>query len=120
MVNVTLLESGIMTRLHSPGACTTTVHISTCIVVYMEHREKKSETQLYLAGNNYLVSDQRLCDNDVEVLCEALSANTYVTALDLRYNDLTDVAAKHIAQLLSVRVTAVLLLNICQFIRFIS
>jgi len=57
---------------------------------------------LYLAGNNYLVSEQRLTDDDIEVLCEALDGNTYVTALDLRYNNLTDVGAQHIAQLLSV------------------
>jgi len=68
----------------------------------VEHRERKSETSLYLAGNNYLVSKQRLSDDDVDVLCEALIANTYVTALDLRYNNLTDVGAKHIAQLLLV------------------
>jgi len=70
-------------------------HVELC-------REKKSQTLLYLAGNNYLVSEQRLIDDDVEVLCEVLSANTYVTALDLRYNNLTDVGAKHVAQLLSV------------------
>ena len=70
--------------------------------VDIEHREKKPETLLYLAGNNYLVSEQRLTDDDADVLCEALSANTYVTALDLRYNNLTDVGAKHLAELLSV------------------
>jgi len=69
---------------------------------HVEHRESKSETSLYLAGNNYLVSKQRLSDDDVDVLCEALTTNTYVTALDLRYNNLTDVGAKHIAQLLLV------------------
>jgi len=59
---------------------------------------------LYLAGNNHLVCNQPLIDDDIEVLCEVLSVNTYVTALDLRYNHLTDLGAQHIAQLLlSVR-----------------
>jgi len=58
---------------------------------------------LYLAGNNYLVSDQRLTDEDVDVLCVALSGNSYITALDLRYNNLTDAGIEHIAQLLLVR-----------------
>jgi len=68
-----------------------------------ECRQKKSETLLYLAGNNRLVSNKPLTDDAVEVLCEVLSANTYVTALDLRYNYLSDVGAQHIAQLLLVR-----------------
>lgn len=63
-------------------------------------REKKSETMLYLAGNDRRISNQPVTDDDIEVLCEVLSANTYVTALDLRYNYLTDVGAQHIAQLL--------------------
>jgi len=59
---------------------------------------------LYLAGNNYLLSDQRLIDVDVEVLCTALvhCENTYVTALDLRYNNISDLGVKHIAQLLAM------------------
>jgi len=68
----------------------------------VERREKKSETKLYLAGNNYLVSDKRLSDDDIAVFCEALSANTYIAELDLRYNNLTDVGVKHIAEILSV------------------
>jgi len=69
----------------------------------IECREKKSETLLYLAGNNHLVSNEPMTDDAVEVLCEVLSINTYVTALDLRYNCLTDVGAQQIAQLLLVR-----------------
>lgn len=79
-----------------------------CDCVCCEYREKKSETMLYLAGNNYLVSDQRLTDDDIDVLCAALSGNSYITALDLRYNNLTDVGAQHIAKLLSVRVLLLL------------
>jgi len=58
---------------------------------------------LYLAGNNYLVTDQKLTDDDVNVLCACLSDNTYVSALDVRYNNLSDAGVQHIAQLLSVR-----------------
>jgi len=72
------------------------------MLMLTEHREQKVTTMLYLAGNNYLVSDQRLTDADVDVLCDALTNNSYVTQLDLRYNCLTDVGAKRIAQLLAV------------------
>ena len=103
---------------HALENISTVVH-SVCIVsgmfVYfsmhcfvsllIEYSEKKSETLLYLAGNNHLVSKKPLTDDDIEVLCEVLSANTYVTALDLRYNYLTDVGAQHVAQLLLVRPT---------------
>jgi len=75
---------------------------SGCSSICDVHREKKAGTELYLAGNNYLVSDQRLSDDDVEVLCVALAAgNTYVNSLDLRYNNITDLGAKHVAQLLA-------------------
>jgi len=49
------------------------------------------------------VSSDPITDDDVEVLCAALSGNTYVTELDLRYNYISVVGAKHIAQLLLVR-----------------
>jgi len=49
------------------------------------------------------VSSDPITDDTVEVLCAALSGNTYVTALDLRYNYLSDVGAEHIAQVLLVR-----------------
>ena len=79
------------------------LHAVFVFFIPIECREKKSETMLYLAGNNRLVSNQPLTDDDVEVLCAVLSANTYVTALDLRYNYLTDVGAQHLAKLLLVR-----------------
>ena len=55
---------------------------------------------LYLAGNNKLVTDVRLGDADVRLLCETLKNNTFVTSLDLRYNNITDEGAKHIAKLI--------------------
>ena len=55
---------------------------------------------LYLAGNNKLVTDVRLNDADVRLLCETLKNNTFVTSLDLRYNNVTDDGAKHIAKLI--------------------
>lgn len=62
--------------------------------------ETKSFTSLYLAGNNKLISDKRLTDDDADMLRATLSHNSYVAGLDLRYNELTDVGAGHIAQLI--------------------
>ena len=58
---------------------------------------------LYLAGNNKLVTDVRLRDNDIKPLCETLKNNTFVTNLDLRYNNITDEGTKYIAALIEVR-----------------
>ena len=55
---------------------------------------------LYLAGNNKLVTEVRLNDDDVRLLCETLKNNTYVTSLDLRYNNITDDGAQHVAKLI--------------------
>ena len=63
---------------------------------------------LYLAGNNKLVTDVRLTDDDVCRLCESLKNNTYVTSLDLRYNNITDEGAKHIATLIEVLSTDII------------
>ena len=60
---------------------------------------------LYLAGNNKLVTDVRLGDADVRLLCETLKNNTFVTSLDLRYNNITDEGAKHIAKLIEETLT---------------
>nr|ADF32021.1 leucine rich repeat only protein 3 [Azumapecten farreri] len=67
--------------------------------------EFKESMDLYLAGNNKLLTEKRLVDSDAEALCKTLSNNTYVHGLDLRYNDLTNVGAKHIAKLLEETVT---------------
>ena len=55
-----------------------------------------------MAGNNRLVTDRRLTDADAEMLSECLRRNEYVTGLDLRYNNITDEGARHIAQLIAV------------------
>ena len=58
---------------------------------------------LYLAGNNKLVTDTRLNDGDVDILYKTLRNNTFVTSLDLRYNNITDEGAKKVAALIEVR-----------------
>ncbi|KAM9332671.1 leucine-rich repeat-containing protein 34 [Pholidichthys leucotaenia] len=55
---------------------------------------------LKLPGNNRLRRVQRLCDNDVLALSECLRSNDSVTGLDLRYNDIRDEGAGHLAKLL--------------------
>ncbi|XP_060073757.1 leucine-rich repeat-containing protein 34-like [Ylistrum balloti] len=67
--------------------------------------EFKESMDLYLAGNNKLLTDKRLVDSDAEALYKTLCNNTYVQGLDLRYNNLTNVGAKHIAKLLEETVT---------------
>ena len=57
---------------------------------------------LYLAGNNKLLTDQRLVDQDCEALYRLLQNNVFITSLDLRYNNITDEGAKWIAKLLEV------------------
>ncbi|XP_064599186.1 leucine-rich repeat-containing protein 34-like [Liolophura sinensis] len=66
--------------------------------------ESSATMYLYLAGNNKLLTDIRLGDKDVEVLCEALMSNLYISTLDLRYNNITDKGAEHIANLLKENV----------------
>ncbi|XP_071898464.1 leucine-rich repeat-containing protein 34 isoform X4 [Anas platyrhynchos] len=55
---------------------------------------------LKIAGNNHLVPVQRVTDEDLQVLAFVLHSSIFVTGLDLRYNVLTDVGAKHMATLL--------------------
>ncbi|XP_019358815.1 PREDICTED: leucine-rich repeat-containing protein 34 isoform X2 [Gavialis gangeticus] len=55
---------------------------------------------LKIAGNNRLVPVQKITDEDLYVLVCMLPKNIFITGLDLRYNVLTDVGAKHIAEFL--------------------
>lgn len=55
-----------------------------------------------LAGNNKLMTQRRLEDHDIEVLCSILSKSTILASIDLRYNNFTDVGAAAVAQLLEV------------------
>lgn len=57
---------------------------------------------LYLAGNNKLITDVRLDDVQADVIYRWLKSNIYVTSMDLRYNNITDEGAKHIAKLIEV------------------
>ena len=65
--------------------------------------DPRPEMLLYLAGNNKLVTDTRLNDGDVDILYKTLRNNTFVTSLDLRYNNITDEGAKKLAALIEVR-----------------
>ena len=57
---------------------------------------------LYLAGNNKLLTDKRLVDQDCEALYKLLQNNVFIDSLDLRYNNITDEGAKWIAKLIEV------------------
>ena len=58
--------------------------------------------EFILPGNNYLLTNTRLNDHDVETLYKTLVNNSYVTSLDLKYNEITDEGAKHIGKLIEV------------------
>ena len=58
---------------------------------------------LYLAGNNKLLTDVRLGDDDAQALYKTLQNNLFVVSLDLRYNNITDKGAQYIAKLIEVR-----------------
>nr|XP_013030153.2 leucine-rich repeat-containing protein 34 isoform X4 [Anser cygnoides] len=64
---------------------------------------------LKIAGNNHLVPVQRVTDEDLQVLAFVLRSSIFVTGLDLRYNVLTDVGAKHMATFLQRNETLVYL-----------
>ncbi|KAM7369582.1 hypothetical protein PAMP_010899 [Pampus punctatissimus] len=53
-----------------------------------------------LSGNDKPSHSQRLDDDDVLALTKCLQNNTCVTGLDVRYNNMTDEGAKHLADLL--------------------
>ncbi|XP_078616720.1 leucine-rich repeat-containing protein 34-like [Branchiostoma floridae x Branchiostoma japonicum] len=67
--------------------------------------EPSDEMTLDLAGNNKLLTDMRLEDRDMVPLCQTLANSTYVSRLDLRYNNITDEGAKHLGKLIEVSVS---------------
>ncbi|XP_013416637.1 leucine-rich repeat-containing protein 34 isoform X2 [Lingula anatina] len=60
----------------------------------------KDSMHMSLAGNNHLMTNTRINDQDVQVLYKTLYNNMYVTSIDLRYNHITDEGAKAIGKLL--------------------
>jgi len=58
------------------------------------------DLKLDFAGNNKLMTEKRLSDQDVDLLVTILSRSVSLTSLDLRYNNLTDKAALSIARLI--------------------
>ncbi|XP_072110939.1 leucine-rich repeat-containing protein 34 isoform X6 [Mobula birostris] len=55
---------------------------------------------LMLSGNSLLFPVQRLTDNDAAVLVCLLHQNSFITGLDLRFNNLSNCGAESIAKLL--------------------
>ena len=71
--------------------------------LYYFSRDVPDSMSLLLAGNNHLLTKKRLEDQDALVLFHTLKNNTYVTSLDLRYNNITDMGAELLANLALVR-----------------
>ena len=65
--------------------------------------ERHDTMRLYLAGNNKLITDYRLTDDDTVILYKWLRNDLYVVSLDLRYNNIADEGAANIAKLIEVR-----------------
>ena len=59
--------------------------------------------EFILPGNNHLLTDTRLNDHDTLLLYKTLVNNTYVTTLEMKYNEITDEGAQHIGKLIEVR-----------------
>ncbi|XP_046343701.2 leucine-rich repeat-containing protein 34-like isoform X1 [Haliotis rufescens] len=69
-------------------------------VIWANRGDFKENMHLYLAGNNKLLTDRRLADPDCLALYKTLENNLYVVSLDLRYNNITDEGAQHLAKLI--------------------
>ncbi|OCT80792.1 hypothetical protein XELAEV_18027603mg [Xenopus laevis] len=80
------------------------------ILSQTEEQELYAST-LKLCGNNRLVQVQKVSDEDFLALTRVLSKNCFITNLDLRYNNLTDNGAAHIATFLQNN-SSLLCLNI--------
>nr|XP_006815323.1 PREDICTED: leucine-rich repeat-containing protein 34-like isoform X2 [Saccoglossus kowalevskii] len=62
--------------------------------------EPKDYMDLVLPGNNHLITNIRLTDDDMRPLYETLKNNAYIHSMDLRYNNIGDTGAEYIAKLL--------------------
>ena len=62
----------------------------------------RDQMHLFLAGNNHHVTSVRLNDSDALLLFKTLCNNTYITSIDLRYNNITDAGVVYIAKLIEV------------------
>ncbi|XP_068137084.1 leucine-rich repeat-containing protein 34 isoform X3 [Hyperolius riggenbachi] len=62
--------------------------------------EKQYTTTLKLCGNNRLMPGRRITDEDFLAVSKVLRQNSFITGLDLRFNNLTDKGAVQIAKFL--------------------
>lgn len=77
--------------------------ILTAIAFDSFYREGRDSIHLALPGNVHLTQNQqKLTDEDVEIICNILKGNTYVRSIDLRYNRITDKGAEHLAGAIKV------------------
>ncbi|XP_025084361.1 leucine-rich repeat-containing protein 34-like isoform X2 [Pomacea canaliculata] len=67
--------------------------------------EFKTSMHLYLAGNNHLLTDVRINDDDCILLQKVLLKNLFITSLDLRFNLICDKGAKILAAMLENNTT---------------
>ncbi|KAM8731127.1 leucine-rich repeat-containing protein 34 isoform 1-T1 [Acanthopagrus schlegelii] len=89
------------------------IKLNPHIVDVLEKTAVTENVTLKLAGNNRLRRVQRLDDKDVLALSKCLRNNTRVTAgLNVRYNNITDDGAGHLADLLQEDSSALLSLNL--------
>eukprot|EP00916_Digyalum_oweni_P015310 GHVL01025039.1.p1 GENE.GHVL01025039.1~~GHVL01025039.1.p1 ORF type:complete len:437 (+),score=11.99 GHVL01025039.1:16-1326(+) len=64
-----------------------------------------SSMHLYLAGNNQLLCEKRFTDKDCPLLAKFLDKNSFITSVDLRYNNITDAGAKVLGNMLARNTT---------------
>ncbi|XP_041669686.1 leucine-rich repeat-containing protein 34 [Cheilinus undulatus] len=76
------------------------IKINPHVLQVLEKTVEKGSATLKLSGNNRLKPVQRLDDKDVFALSKCLKNNRSVTALELRYNNITDGGIHDLADLL--------------------
>ncbi|XP_063298716.1 leucine-rich repeat-containing protein 34 [Pelobates fuscus] len=95
-------------------ACSELDHPVNSFIAEMLMQAEVSEphiSTLKICGNNRLVKAERVTDEDFLSLSRVLGQNTFVTNLDLRYNNLSDNGAIHIGNFLKGN-TSLLSLNL--------
>ncbi|KAM4719057.1 leucine-rich repeat-containing protein 34 [Anableps anableps] len=78
------------------------VKINPFVLENLERTTTTSCSTLNLTANRKQKDLQKVCDDDVLALSKLLLGNRTVTGLDLRYNDVGDGGAAHLAQFLEV------------------
>ncbi|XP_047423628.1 leucine-rich repeat-containing protein 34 isoform X2 [Mugil cephalus] len=88
------------------------IKLNPDILEVLEKTKVSENFTLKLTGNNRLRHIQRLNDGDALVVSKCLQNNKCVTGLDVRYNNITNEAVKHLVDLLQDKNSALRTLDL--------